>query len=203
MPPTGSGSSRPLSAVEEIRLISDAKRGHAESFEALVDRYMGPAIHVAMGYTRNRDDAVDLAQEAFFRVFKSLDRFRDGEPFAPWFFRILRNACLSFLEKRRRRRAWSLSARDEGEGDFELEDEGMLCPRSRAELNESQRHFWSALDQLSPAHREIILLRHIEDLEYAQIAEILECPVGTVMSRLFHARRRLRGILEPVLEGRR
>ena len=108
MPPTGSGSSRPLSAVEEIRLISDAKRGHAESFEALVDRYMGPAIHVAMGYTRNRDDAVDLAQEAFFRVFKSLDRFRDGEPFAPWFFRILRNACLSFLEKRRRRRAWFL-----------------------------------------------------------------------------------------------
>ncbi|MBK8978326.1 MAG: sigma-70 family RNA polymerase sigma factor [Planctomycetes bacterium] len=186
---------------EEVRLVSDAKRGDARSFEALVDRYMGAAIHVAMSYVRNRDDAVDLAQEAFFRVYKSFDRFRDGEPFAPWFFRILRNACLNFVEKQRRRRHVSISAREEGESDWELPDTGSLCPRDRAELNEAQRRFWIALDELSDKHREIIVLRHVEELEYAQIAAVLDVPVGTVMSRLFHARRRLRGLLEPYLEG--
>lgn len=191
------GSRRPLSTVEEIRLVSCAKRGDASSFEELVERYMGRAIHVAMGYVRNRDDAADLAQEAFLRVHRSFERFRDGEPFAPWFFRILRNACLNFLEKRKLRRAASLdSRRDDDDRGWEIADPGALAPVDRAQLNEAQRAFWTALDDLSDAHREIILLRHVQDLEYAQIAEILEIPVGTVMSRLFHARRRLRGPLE-------
>ena len=195
------GSRGALTAVEEIRLVSDAKRGDADSFAALVDRYMGSAIHVAMGYVRNREDAVDLAQEAFLRVHRSFDRFRDGEPFAPWFFRILRNACLNFLEKRKLRRHVSLSARREEEADWDLPDPHTPTPARRVEIDEGQRQFWSALDQLTDKHREIIVLRHVEELEYAQIAVILDVPVGTVMSRLFHARRRLRGILEPYLEG--
>lgn len=192
-----SGSPRPLSTAEEIRLVSCAKRGDVRSFEELVERYMGRAIHVAMGYVRNRDDAADLAQETFLRVHRSFARFRDGEPFAPWFFKILRNACLNFLERRKKRRATSLDARHEdGNKKWDLPDEGTLTPDRRAELNEAQRAFWNALDDLSDAHREIILLRHVQDLEYAEIAEILEIPVGTVMSRLFHARRRLRGLLD-------
>ena len=89
------------------------------------------------------------------------------------------------------------------EGTWELADPSAMCPGRQAELSEAQRQFWNALDRLSDPHREIILLRHVQELEYAQIAEILDVPVGTVMSRLFHARRRLRGILEPLLEGRR
>ena len=69
-------------------------------------------------------------------------------------------------------------------------------------MNESQLRFWEAVGQLNTKHREVILLRHVQDMEYAEIAETIDVPIGTVMSRLFHARRRLRGILEPYLEGR-
>ncbi len=198
----GSGNDRSLSAVEEIRLISEAKHGDPRSFETLVERYMGRAVHVAMGYVGNRDDALDMAQEAFYRVYRTLERFRDGEPFAPWFFRILRNACLTFLSRRKRRRAFSISRRHDDEGDFELPDHAQLAPVDRAELNEGQRQFWKCLETLPMKHREIILLRHLEDLEYAAIAEVLGIPIGTVMSRLFHARRKLRGAMIPYMEGK-
>ncbi len=197
------GPNRAAETAEEIRLISGAKHGDERCFERLVERYMGPAIHVALGYVKNRDDAADLAQEAFYKVFRTLDRFRDGEPFAPWFFKILRNSCLTFLERRKSRRAWSIHGdRDQGEGDYELRDESALCPREHAEMAEIERAFWDALETLSQNHREIILLRHVQDLDYAQIAEVLEIPIGTVMSRLFHARQKLRAVLEPFMEGR-
>lgn len=82
-----------------MRLISAAKNGDPHSFEQLVESYMGRGIQVAIGYLGNRDDALDMAQEACYRVYQSLDRFHDGQFFAPWFFRILRNACLSFIAK--------------------------------------------------------------------------------------------------------
>lgn len=187
----------PLSTVDEVRIVSSAKRGDSRSFEELVGRYMGRAIHVAMGYVRNRDDAADLAQETFLRVHRAFDTFRDGEPFAPWFFRILRNVCLNHLERHRKRRAVSLDARrDEDDRPWEVADPAALAPVDRAQLNEAQQAFWRALEELSDAHREIVLLRHVQDLEYAEIAQVLDIPVGTVMSRLFHARRRLRGLLE-------
>lgn len=202
MADAGSGKPPPLSAAEETRLVAEAKNGDPRSFEALVDRYMGPAVRVAMGYVANRDDANDLAQEAFYRVFKALGRFRDGEPFAPWFFRIVRNACLTHLDKYRRRGHFSRQARHaDGEPDVDLPDRRARPPEDVAELNESQRQFWSALERLPVNHREIIVLRHIEELDYAAIAAVLEIPIGTVMSRLFHARRRLRGLLEPYLGG--
>ncbi len=116
------GSRGPLNAAEEIRLIAGAKHGDHTSFETLVDRFMGRAMNVAMSYVGNRDDALDLAQETFYRVYKNLDRFREGELFAPWFFRILRNACLNFLEKRRRGRSFSIHAADPDGQDFPLPD---------------------------------------------------------------------------------
>ena len=195
----GRNSRAALTAVEEIRLIAGAKHGDHGAFESLVESYMGKAIGVAVGYVGNRDEAIDMAQEAFYRVFKNLDRFREGERFAPWFFRILRNACLNHLQKRKRRRAFSYHARDEGESDFPIVD-GSLGPADRAELTEEQRQFWIALEELSLKHREILLLRHFEDLEYAAIAEVLDIPIGTVMSRLFHARRKLRDALADYME---
>lgn len=194
------GNKGPLNEIEEIRLITDAKHGNHSSFEALVDHYMASAVAVAMGYTGNRADALDLSQEAFYRVFKNLDRFREGERFAPWFFRILRNACLNFLEKRKRRRAFSIHATEDGERDFPL-PEGSLSPHGVAEVKESQQQFWKALEQVSLKHREIIMLRHFEEMDYASIAEVLEIPIGTVMSRLFHARQKLKLVLEPYMEG--
>ncbi len=195
-----SGSRAPLDTAEEIRLIAAAKHGDHASFEALVDRYLKSAIAVAQGYVGNRDDAADMAQEAVYRVFKTLDRFRAGEPFAPWFFRILRNTCMNFCEKYRRKGHFSIQAgRDDGGDDYPLVG-GELLPPDQAELHETQRMFWKALETLPLKHREILMLRHFEDLDYAGIAAVLEIPIGTVMSRLFHARQNLKKAMEPYME---
>jgi RNA polymerase sigma-70 factor (ECF subfamily) len=177
---------------EETAWISRAKRGDQRSFELLVERFMGRATAVAMGYVGNRADALDLAQEAFYRVYKSLDRFRDGEPFAPWFFRILRNACITYLEKYRKPGHRSLSGDPERDiPDYEIPDES-LTPEVLVDRDEAKVELWKAIARLPLKHREILLLRHFEDLEYARIAEVLSIPIGTVMSRLFHARRKLK-----------
>lgn len=192
--------------AEEIRLIAGAKHGDHASFEQLVDRYMGKAMTVARAYVTNRDDALELAQEAFYRVYRSLDRFREGEPFAPWFFRILRNTCLSFLGKHRRRRTLSLDAPLGGDPDgapMTVADPACVRPERGAELSEEQRQLRTALDSLPLMHKEILVLRHFEELDYASIAEVLEIPIGTVMSRLFHARRKLKDELDAYMGGRR
>ena len=189
-----------MNAAEEIRLIAGAKHGDHSSFESLVDRFMGRAMSVAMSYVGNRDDALDLSQEAFYRVYKNLDRFREGEPFAPWFFRILRNACLNFLDKRRRGRTFSIHAKEPDGQDFPIPD-GTFDPIASAESSEAQRQLWKAFQRLALKHREIIWLRHFEDMDYASIAKILDIPIGTVMSRLFHARQKLKQALEPYMES--
>lgn len=190
-----------MDAAEEIRLVLGAKHGDHASFEALVDRYMAKAVTVAMGYLGDRHEAMDLVQEAFYRVYRTFDRFRDGEPFAPWFYRILRNACLNHLDKRRRRRARSIHPHGDDDLGVPL-PAGCLQPHEHVELDETRRRFWRALEQLSPRHREILMLRHFEELEYAQIAQVLQIPIGTVMSRLFHARRRLRLCMQDYMDGR-
>lgn len=202
MATAGPGRRGALEAAEEIRLVISARRGDHQSFEALVDRYMGKAVMVAVSYVGNRDDGLELAQEAFYRVYKTLDRFREGEPFAPWFYRILRNACLNFLQKRKLRRTTSIHRKDEDDTDMPL-PAGCLQPHEQAVTDETRRQFWLALEQLPDKHREILMLRHFEDLDYAAIAAVLEIPIGTVMSRLFHARQKLRNLMSDYMEGRR
>jgi RNA polymerase sigma-70 factor (ECF subfamily) len=201
MPQTMSGSREPLTVAEEIRLIAGAKHGDHANFETLVDLYMGRAIGVAMGYVGNRHDAVDLAQDAFYRVYKHLDRFREGERFAPWFFRILRNCCLTFLQKRRRARQVSIHPRDDDGPGIPLPSDSP-GPTAHTDERELSQEIWKAMEQLSLQHREIVLLRHFQDLDYASIATVLDIPIGTVMSRLFHARKKLGVLLDPYMEGK-
>jgi len=196
-----SGNRRALSVPEEIRLIAGAKHGDHGSFETLVDHYMGRAVAVARGYVGNREDALDMAQEAFYRVFRALDRFREGERFAPWFFKILRNTCLNFLDKRRRRRALSIHGQTEDDLDIPVPDDAPH-PGEDSEAREIHKELWRGLEKLPMKHREIILLRHFQELDYQAIADVLEIPIGTVMSRLFHARRKLRDVMEPYMEQR-
>lgn len=163
---------------------------------------MGKAVMVATSYVGNRDDALELAQEAFYRVHKTFDRFREGEPFAPWFYRILRNACLNFLQKRKLRRTTSIHARHDDESDLPL-PAGCLQPHEQTIADETRQQFWKALEQLPEKHREILMLRHFEDLDYAAIAAVLEIPIGTVMSRLFHARQKIKLLMSDYMEARR
>ena len=119
---------------------------------------------------------------------------------SPWFHRILRNTCFSFLRKQGRIRATSLSGQVDDDPDWDLAAEAD-APSAALERNETQALFWKAMNTLSARDREILVLRQFKDLSYREIAHALEIPEGTVMSRLFHARRRLRDELEPHLSG--
>jgi len=182
------------------------KRGDAGAFDLLVESVRGRAFHVARALVGSRDDAMELTQEAFLNVYKARESFREGEPFLPWFHRILRNACYSFLRDRGRASVRSVSERapgmDADEPDYEISDVDS-GPVDAVESGERVELFWTAFRKLSARDREILSLRHFDDLAYKGIAEALSIPEGTVMSRLFHARRRLRAELEKIPGGPR
>jgi len=151
------------------------------------------AFQVALGYLGNEEDARDMVQEAVLRALRHIHRFDVARPFFPWFYRILRNLCFNLLSKRGRRgecplvceRDGGIDPRAKGADPFET-----LASTERAEI------LWRALGELSMEHREILLLRHFRDRSYREIAETLDIPRGTVMSRLFYARAALREAID-------
>lgn len=188
--------------VETTRLMGRVKEGDAAAYDEIVTRLRGRAFQVARSLVGSREDALELSQEAFMKAYRARASYRDGEPFLPWFHRILRNTCYSFLRRHKKVRVRSLSepahgADDDG-GDWELEGDAP-APDAGIVADERAQAFWEAFNQLSARDREILALRHFEELAYREIANELGIPEGTVMSRLFHARKRLRERLEPVL----
>jgi RNA polymerase sigma-70 factor (ECF subfamily) len=191
---------------EATRLMLAAKGGDSRAFDLLVESLRGRAFHVARALVGSRDDAMELTQEAFLKVYKARETFREGEPFLPWFHRILRNACYSFLRDRGRAKETSISEKrpgmDDDAPDYDIADAD-TSPVDAVESGERAELFWQAFRTLSARDREILSLRHFDDLAYKEIAEALSIPEGTVMSRLFHARRRLRTELEKIPGGPR
>ncbi len=133
---------------------------------------------------RNRDDALDAVQEAFVDAYQALDRFDADRPFYPWLYVILRNRCYKLLGQR---------TRDAAVQSLQASSPSLL---HSAESSEAAERVEQALLELEPEDREIITLRHLDGHSYAELAERLEIPLGTVMSRLYHARRRLRQKLD-------
>ena len=188
--------------AEATRLMTAAKNGDREAFDRLVEALRSQAFRVAVGLVGSREDAMELSQEAFLKTYRARDSYRDGEPFLPWFHRILRNCCYSHLRQRGKLRKSSLSAHGEegeDEGDWEIEDEGP-APHEAALQDERAQAFWRGFRTLSARDREILALRHFQERSYQEIADALSIPIGTVMSRLFHARRRLRDALGGMLD---
>lgn len=181
---------------EATRLMLATQRGDPGAYDELVKRLRAKAFAVAHSLVGSRDDAMELCQETFLKIYRARESFREGEPFLPWFHRILRNTCYSFLRDQGRVRQRSLSSArpgaDEDEGDWEIADAEAAAPGAALETDERAELFRRALSRLSARDREILVLRHYQDLAYKEIAEALGIPEGTVMSRLFHARRRLR-----------
>jgi RNA polymerase sigma-70 factor (ECF subfamily) len=182
--------------------MTATKHGDRDAFDRLTETVRGRAFRVAASLVGSRDDALELTQEAFLKTYRARETYRDGEPFLPWFHRILRNTCYSFLRRHKKVRVRSLSepahGADDDAGDWELEGDAP-APDAGLVADERAQAFWSAFNQLSARDREILALRHFEELAYREIANELGIPEGTVMSRLFHARKRLRARLEPVL----
>ncbi len=177
---------------EETIAMQRCRRGSAEAFEVLVNRYMKDAYFIALGLVGNQEDAMDLSQEAFIRAYRNIKHIKPGHGFFPWFYQILKNLCVSHLRKRRYRQASSLDAEDCPE--MAARDDG-FCPDVVAARNETKDRLWRAIGKLDDKHREVIILRHFQNMSYDQIAEALHCNKGTVTSRLYYARKRLEELL--------
>jgi RNA polymerase sigma-70 factor (ECF subfamily) len=176
-------------AADEAELIQQAKKGDQQAFAVLVRHYQRRLFGVALALTRNPDDAAELAQEAFVRAYQNLGQFEARSSFSTWLYRIVANLAIDLRRRESRHvvlrgeEAESELRRLAGSGDtgFNTTFGGELRGRLRA-----------ALDELTPEHRAVILLREVEGLSYEEISETLGCPRGTVMSRLHYARMRLR-----------
>ncbi|KAA3613427.1 MAG: RNA polymerase sigma factor [Planctomycetota bacterium] len=185
-----------LSRDQEQDLLQDALQGNRRAFGELVQLHQARAMALAVGIVGNREEARDLYQEACLKSFKALRSFVPGRPFFPWFYRILRNACIQHLRSRRVRRSVSLQRQDDdGDYAFDLVDTTTPSPEELVERDARSQALGTALTRLSPADREILTLKHFDGLSYKEIAEALSIPIGTVMSRLHVARRRLRKLV--------
>lgn len=178
--------------MDDSVAIDRCKAGDRDAFRHLVERYQAEAMGHAQAILANREDALDAIQEAFIDAFQALGRFDTSRHFYPWFYTILRNRCFKLLAVRRKTLGPSL------EEVVILDPTSDVSPEERLALGH-------ALHELSPDEREIVTLKHLDGLSYDELAERLKIPKGTVMSRLFHARKRLREklVLTPSRKGLR
>lgn len=182
------------SCEEEIVVMKRLRTGSKAAFEFVVKKYMKTAYFTALGLVGNREDALDLSQEAFVRAYRNIGRLNPGGHFFPWFYQILRNVCFTHLRRKKNERSHfanesSSEAMVAGSGDC-------FVPDVVAERNEIKDKVWKAIGKLDNKHREVIVLRHFQNLSYEQIATILFCNKGTVTSRLYYARKGLKEILD-------
>ena len=180
-------------AGSDRQLIDQAKAGEPTACDALARRYRRAAYLLALQMLGNRDDAMDVTQDAMLRFFSTLNSFDAARRVQPWLFTIVRNQVRDLWRQRQRRPADAI-----GESDALVGQLAAPQPSPEADLRrqELRQRVWRALATLSPDKREIIVLRDFHDLSYSDIAEVLDIPIGTVMSRLHGARRQLRARLE-------
>ena len=188
-------------APSDWELVQRAREGDRDAFRELVERYQRKIAALALGIVRGREDALDIVQETFTKAYQNLDRFKGDAAFYTWLYRIAYNLCVDHRRRETKQPSVSLDADTSDEGrapvlaDPAYHDE----PFERSRDAEIGRRVQAAIADLTPDHRAVILLREVEGLSYEEISRVLECPKGTVMSRLHYARRqlqaRLRGLL--------
>jgi RNA polymerase sigma-70 factor (ECF subfamily) len=180
-----------LTSLDDTQLMLAVQQGNAMAFRVLVDRHKRKAYYTALKLVGDPDEAYDLSQEAFIRIYNARSRYNGNYPFYAWFYTILRNLARNYLQKRSVRLEYA--ARTKRIGMRSLADSD--SPECIAEADEAKKAVWTAIGKLSYEHREIIILRHFEDLSYEEIAKLLGIAVGSVMSRLYYARKKLRDLL--------
>lgn len=183
--------------TDERAAIERCKSGDREAFALIVQKYMKPAYYVALGYVGTPDDALDISQDAFVNAFRHIKRFDTSKSFFPWFYSILKNLCMNHLTRVRRRREDSIDAMEEDDGQVRIPVE-TTNPEAHVVARDLEEKLGRALQRLRPKEREIIILQHFQDYSYQEIANLLGIPIGTVMSRLYSARRSLRRELEVI-----
>jgi RNA polymerase sigma-70 factor (ECF subfamily) len=191
------------SEAADVDLVRQAQSGNVRAFDQLVTRYRGKVYGMCYHLVQNEQDAWDLAQETFIKAWRALASFKGDSAFYTWIYRIAHNTGYDWLRKKR--------IQGDGEFDDEVHREvaagaeavphGMLRPDEAMRDQELGTRIKAAIAQLPPDHRTAILLREVDGQSYEEIAKIMECQVGTVMSRLFYARKKLQELLKDAYEN--
>ncbi len=186
---------------DDGELVGRAKNGDRQAMQQLMERYQGRLTGVAVGMLKNPDDASEVVQETFIRVFRNLAGFKGDSSFYTWVYRIAVNLAIDFKRRQAKRPLVefdeSLPPSEEpiGSGAHDLGED----PFKRVRNRELGRKIFQAMDDLTPDHRAVILLREIDGLSYEEISKVLDCSMGTVMSRLHYARKKLQTRLTELL----
>ncbi len=183
-------------SLEDAALVRAAQQGDAKAFEELVARHRDKIYARAFSMMRNEDEALDLSQEAWVKAWQRLKQFQGESTFGTWITRIVINLCLDQLRKQKRQRTDSIEEMDEESGGVERHMPVVTVnPTAGLERQELRRRIDEALNQLSYEHRTVLVLHQFEEMEYKEIAKVMGCSIGTVMSRLFYARRKMAALL--------
>jgi RNA polymerase sigma-70 factor (ECF subfamily) len=200
--PVSSSQPQVSAPVDEDELVRDARQGNLTAYDELVKRYQERIYATLYHMTSNHEDANDLAQESFIKAFQALKSFKGGSSFYTWLYRIAVNKTINFLKQRKNRTHISLNNID-----FNAEHDPDLIaliseqtPRRAAGLTELQEKLNEALMKLSESHRLVVVMHDVQGLSHEEIAEAMDCNVGTVRSRLFYARQQLQGFLADYLK---
>jgi RNA polymerase sigma-70 factor (ECF subfamily) len=191
--------------VSEIDLVKRCQAGETEAFDELVTRYRTRTFGMIYNMVHNEQDAWDLAQDSFFKAWKSIKHFRGKSSFYTWMYRIVMNVTIDWLRKKQIKGAGTEF--DDAVQLKEIDPASRTVPKSeelpyeRMERSEVRTQIDNAIAQLTPEHRAVILMKETEGMQYHEIAEALGCSIGTVMSRLFYARKRLQSLLKVVYEN--
>jgi RNA polymerase sigma-70 factor, ECF subfamily len=184
------------SAADDATLVRAAQKGELEAFEELVARHRDRLYARAFSMMRNEEAALDLSQEAWVKGWQRLSQFNRESSFSTWMTRIVINLCLDEIRKQKRQRTESIESMDEDSGGVERQMPPVTTnPTERLERGELRQRIEHGLAQLSHEHRTVLILHEFEGMEYKEIAKAMDCSIGTVMSRLFYARRKLAAIL--------
>ena len=182
--------------VDDRELVESARKGDRDAFRTLFERYHRRAYSLAFGVLRHQDDALDVVQDAFIKAHKYLDKFEGNSSFYTWLYRIVMNLAIDHLRKHRRQKPVELDEQHLEEGGSAGDDS--LLPKilggnpGRALLDKEIRaRIDQALGQLSENHRAVLVMRELEGLSYEEMAQAMNCSKGTIMSRLFHARKNM------------
>ena len=191
--------------VSELDLVKRCQAGETEAFDELVTRYRTRIFGMIYNMVHSEQDAWDLAQDSFLKAWKSIKRFQGKSSFYTWMYRIVMNVTIDWLRKKQIKGAGTEF--DDAVQLKEIDPASRTVPKAeelpyeRMERSEVRTQIDNAIAQLTPEHRAVILMKETEGMQYHEIAEALGCSIGTVMSRLFSARKRLQSLLKDVYEN--